>query len=302
MPVVEVDDVDRSAVGAQCLERRPAEQPEAPRVVRVVTADRVAVVAGPIERRRVVHEPEAIAVADDVDDRHFGRAGRRDRVGNADPPPRRLAVGQGHRPVAREEHVDRRLGPAVRPAECPGERVHDVTETAGLGPRLALGGDERDAHGGMVAGPPGRGRYDARRWSRSSTSRRCPASPSGSLPSSTACAASPTTCGGRGIPARVPCSAGSTARPGRATATRSRCSRGRSAGPRRSRTRTCWPNTSRSSREFDGYLANGSRPLVPPPVRERARRARSPTSAPSTGSTSRSGSTRAVSACWPATT
>ena len=55
-------------------------------------------------------------------------------------------------------------------------------------------------------------------------------------------------------------------------------------------------------REFDAYMANGSDAWFAPEPRRRPRRARSPTSAPSTASTSRSGSTRAASACWPATT
>ena len=53
---------------------------------------------------------------------------------------------------------------------------------------------------------------------------------------------------------------------------------------------------------FDAVHGERLGPLVPAQVRGQPRRARSPTSAPSTASTSRSGSTRAASASSPATT
>jgi hypothetical protein len=58
---VQVDHVDRSAVGPERLECGPTEQAEAPGVVGVVAADRIAVVAGPVEGRRVVDQAEPIA-------------------------------------------------------------------------------------------------------------------------------------------------------------------------------------------------------------------------------------------------
>ena len=84
VPVVEVEDVDRPAIGAQRLERGPAEQPEPPRVVGVV-AGRVAVEALAIECRRMVDQAQPIAVGRDVDD---GRPrllpGRRPRIRDAE--------------------------------------------------------------------------------------------------------------------------------------------------------------------------------------------------------------------------
>ena len=73
-------------------------------------------------------------------------------------PPRRVGDVQGglgdrisrdrHAAVAGHEHIDRHLQARARirqTAERPGERVHDVGETAGLGPGLALGGKHRDS-------------------------------------------------------------------------------------------------------------------------------------------------------------
>ncbi len=54
--------------------------------------------------------------------------------------------------------------------------------------------------------------------------------------------------------------------------------------------------------EFDGYMANGAGHWFQRRYGDAARAARSPTSAPNTASTSRSGSTRAASASSPATT
>jgi hypothetical protein len=67
VPVVDVEDVHAATLAADRLEGRAAEQAEAPRIVRVV-ARRIAVEGVSIERGRVVHEPEAIAVGRDVDD------------------------------------------------------------------------------------------------------------------------------------------------------------------------------------------------------------------------------------------
>ena len=63
---------------------RPAEQPVAPRVVGEVAAAGRAVHPVAIERRRVVDEPEAVAVRRDVDDRQLGRAVLGERVRDAD--------------------------------------------------------------------------------------------------------------------------------------------------------------------------------------------------------------------------
>ncbi len=146
VPVVDVDDVDGAAVGPERLEGGPGEEPEPPAVVGVVTLVGIAVEPGPVEGRRMVHQPEPVAVAHDVDDRDLGRAERRERVGDPDPTSGMLAVGQGHRPIAGQEDVDRR-GRAVRdPPERPGQGVDDVAQPARLGPRFALGGDEGDAH------------------------------------------------------------------------------------------------------------------------------------------------------------
>ena len=76
--------------------------------------------------------------------------------------------GTRHRAVARQEDLDRLVERAGDPAEGPGERVDDVAEAAGLGPRLALGGDEDDAHGadGSPRGEPGTGRVGGARLDR----------------------------------------------------------------------------------------------------------------------------------------
>ena len=128
------------------LERGPAEQPEPPGVVGEVAAAGRAVEAVAIERGRVVDEPEAVAVRRDVDDRDVDRAGERVRIGDADgrrrgrsrPEPARSGSAGGRR---RRGHRSR-PGPA---AKRPGERVDHVAQAAGLRPRLAFGGDERDA-------------------------------------------------------------------------------------------------------------------------------------------------------------
>ena len=62
MPVVDVEHVERRAVAPERREGRPAEDGEAPRIVRVV------VVAVAVERSRHVDEAEAVAVRRDVHD------------------------------------------------------------------------------------------------------------------------------------------------------------------------------------------------------------------------------------------
>ena len=88
VPVVQVEDVDRPAVRPERLERRATEQPEAPRVVRVV-AVRIPVEPLAIEGRRVVHEAQPVAVGRHVEDGH--RAAPRSRP--------RIRHAQDHRPL-----------------------------------------------------------------------------------------------------------------------------------------------------------------------------------------------------------
>ena len=146
MPVVEMEDVDRSTVGPEGLQGRSTEQPEAPRVVRVVDAARLAVVTRPIEGRRVIDQAKPVAVAEDIDDGDLGISCRGQWIGHPDTPTGMLAVGQGHRPVARQEDVDRCIGAVRDAAEGASQGIDHVAEAARLGPRLALGGDERDTH------------------------------------------------------------------------------------------------------------------------------------------------------------
>ena len=54
--------------------------------------------------------------------------------------------GLGHAPVARQEHLDRPLHDiALELAEGTRQGVDHVRQAAGLGPRLALGGEHHDA-------------------------------------------------------------------------------------------------------------------------------------------------------------
>ena len=80
VPVVQMEDVDRPAVGTERLERGAAEQPEAPRVVRVV-AVRVAVEPLAVEGRRMVDEAQPVAVGR----RRRGRSPRCSPIVPADP-------------------------------------------------------------------------------------------------------------------------------------------------------------------------------------------------------------------------
>ncbi len=153
--------------------------------------------------------------------------GRRARVGHRHDRGALDRLGNGDAPVARQEDVDRGLELVTADrAERPGERIDHVGQAAGLGPRLALGRQERHPHrhGGhrtgrlswcardhawpwrspLPSGPLNRftssdaTRYDARAWTPSTSPRSRPrASPcrhgwKGS-------ADSPTTSIGRGI-------------------------------------------------------------------------------------------------------
>ena len=86
-------------------------------------------------------------------------ARRRSRVGHVEDHRALDRAGLGHRSVARQEDVDRRRDVvAVEAAERPGERVDDVGQAAGLGPRLAFRGEKGHAHRhGAPSYPPGCG-------------------------------------------------------------------------------------------------------------------------------------------------
>ena len=160
MPVVDMDDVDRSiALGPQRLEGRPAEEPEAPGVVAEVAAAGRAVEAVAVEGRGMVDESQSIAVCLDVDDVELDRAVEGMRVRY---PERRTRAGgrrECHGPVAREEHVDHAIGRSGHPGEGACQRVDDIAEAAGLRPGLAFRGDERNAHRHPAMVATGRARY-----------------------------------------------------------------------------------------------------------------------------------------------
>ena len=82
VPVVQVQDVDRPAVRTERLERRAAEQPEAPRVVRVV-AVRVPVEPVAIEGRRMIDQAQPVAVGRHVEDGHRAAPRSRPRIRHA---------------------------------------------------------------------------------------------------------------------------------------------------------------------------------------------------------------------------
>ena len=157
VPVVQVQDVDRYRVGPHRLERRAAEQPEPPRVVGVVSG-RVAVEPVAVERGRVVDQAQAIPICGDVDERDDARARRGPWIGDVEDGPtlEGVRVGCRHAAVPGQVHVDRGGDRAGRQApQGPGERVDDIGQAAGLGPRFALGGEER--HSQRHGGHPSRG-------------------------------------------------------------------------------------------------------------------------------------------------
>ena len=157
VPVVGMHDVDRAAVRAERLEGRPTEQAEAPRIVRVV-ARRVAIEALAIEGGRVVDEAQPVAVRGDVDDGHGAVARWRPSIRDAQAGGAFDGRGLRHATVARQEHVDRRVDLATQLAERSRQRVDDIREAAGLRPRFALGGEHRDTqrHGRHRTRRPGR--------------------------------------------------------------------------------------------------------------------------------------------------
>ncbi len=147
LPVVEVQDVERTVVHPQGLHRGSAVQPEPPGVVRIVPRS-VAVEALAIECRRVVDEPQAIPVRGHVHDRHGRRARPRPRIRHGQ---RRLAqdvarIRVRNAAIARQEHVDRTVDAVdLRVTQRPRQRIHHVRQATGLRPRLTLGGQERHA-------------------------------------------------------------------------------------------------------------------------------------------------------------
>ena len=141
LPVVEVEYIDPALLGAQRLQRGPREQAEAPRVVGVVPRV-VAVEPVPVERRRVIDEPQPIAVGRDVDDRDRRRTGACAGIRHGDDLLDQDRVGPRvrHAPIARQEDVDRHLGGLVgHAADGARQRIDHVGQASGLGPRLAFG-------------------------------------------------------------------------------------------------------------------------------------------------------------------
>ena len=92
-----MDDVDRPiALESQRLEGRPGQQPEAPGVVGEVAAARWPVQAVAVKGRRVIHQPEPVAVRRDVDDRQVdGPAETTDGSGTRSGVPGGVSAGTG---------------------------------------------------------------------------------------------------------------------------------------------------------------------------------------------------------------
>ena len=87
----------------------------------------------------MVDEAQAVAVRPDVDHPHGAVAGRSARIRHVDDGRALDRVRFRDGAVARQEDIDRHLDAgASDPAEGSCQRVHDVREAAGLGPRLAL--------------------------------------------------------------------------------------------------------------------------------------------------------------------
>ena len=111
------------------------------------TPPRIAVDAVSVEGRRVVDEAQAVPRRLERADRDLRAAARGQGVRHAQGEGgNRTIPGVGNRAVARQEDLDRLVEGAGHPSQRPRERVHHVAEAARLGPRLALGGDEDDAH------------------------------------------------------------------------------------------------------------------------------------------------------------
>ena len=146
MPVVQMQHVNWAGVGTECLERGSAEQPEPPGVVGKIPG-RVAVEPLAIEGRGMIHQAQPIAVGPNVDDRDRAMARRRARIRHVHQGGALDGVRNRDIAVARQEDVDRRL--QFLTAEAPQgtrQRVDDVGQAAGLGPRFAFGRQNRDPH------------------------------------------------------------------------------------------------------------------------------------------------------------
>ena len=140
-----------------------------------------------------------------------------------------------------------------------------------------------------------------RSWRTPPPSPRCPSGRCASRHSWTAWNASRTTCTGRGTRRRVPCSAASTGRPGAGSGARSRSSRHVGTGRPCSTTPTSWSSTGPCSPPTT-HTVRTARTTGSTGTTAARWTARSPTSAPSSGCTSRWASTPAAWACSPATT
>ena len=313
----------RSALGPQRLERSPAEQPEPPGVVGEVAAARRAVDAVAVEGGRVVDESQPVAVCRDIDDRQLDRAAERMRVRYAERPcPGRRTVRHGHRPVARagtrrrghrslrgpwagsgrgrrRRRRDRRSLPTARISAA----MNATRKASSIGPMVATGRGHRP-----YRRPCAKPVEDARR-NRYHPADMHPAPQVPSIPAATFRLPPPAR--GSSPPRLQPLLVLASAGPDDLEPDRSRdvdAPPQPDPGPERPRRMDPPP------RRHDVHgRGQGRPPRVRPLHRERVgqlvpahairtrRRARSPTSAPSTGSTSRSGSTRAVWACSPAT-
>jgi hypothetical protein len=147
VPVVDRDDVDRALLGTPRLQGGTCEQREPPRVVGIV-ARGIAVEARPIVGRRVVHQPEAISVRVEGADRHVRHPAGCQRIRHAD-----VQVGDHRRrghldaAIARQEDLHGAVDRTRDPSQRPRQGIDDIAEPAGLGPRLALRGDEDHLHG-----------------------------------------------------------------------------------------------------------------------------------------------------------
>ena len=322
LPVVAVEHVHGPRLGAHRLQRGPAQEREPGAVVRVVAVAR---------RRRarrgrswlVLHEPQPIPVRGC---RSGASPGTRSK-------PSSLPVTSGSLPTgtmsrARLEH---RGGSAQRRGTAAGRRPPRGRGRRGPGPgrrrrrpgrrswrtartrrsTIAMRIGAMVARGGSAERERQLNRFNSRRArvacpdSWRSSARRSPRCPSGrcvSRPSCTAWSASRTTSTGRGTPRRAPCSAASTGPRGGAIRSPVAGAPGASRLVRRcSTTPTSWSSTGPSSPRT---TRTGERQgqLVRRATTAASSTGPSPTSAPSSGSTSRWASTPAAWACSRATT
>ena len=314
LPVVAVEHVHGSRLGTHRLQRGAPQEREPGAVVGIVTRC-IAVQPGTREAWVVLHEPQPVAVAGTAQQLHRhpleGLCVARRRVAaHGHLQPERLGVRgrRDARDTGAGRHRPRGRG---RPAHGPGHRPrrpgHRSWRTVHI-PRPA----SRYASAQMVRGRWSRGTrkpVHARAESCSMPDRgvtppaspRCPSPRSACRRSSRAWNASRTTCTGRGTPRRVPCSAVSTGPHGAASGAPWRSSRPAGTGRRCWTTPTSWsstgpcsPTTTSTDRTAPTTGSTGT-------TAGRSM-ARSPTSAPSSGCTSRWASTPVAWACSRATT